>query len=191
MKCCSLLAMLTLLAGCGSPAVVPTSFDNYNSKGGTFACECPQGWEVSGGGKRGPEWGKFVSGPAEIKLAADSEGSLIADASGGRDPGEELPPDLHPVHMLHVHDLARFEKDYTEYKEIAGPLLHDVKLGPSRISEFIAVSSFGSSLHGYRATVLGKDKRVIAVCICPENQWTALKPAFDKVLASIERGSKE
>ena len=191
MKRCILFAFLTLAAGCGSPAVVPSAYDSYNSKGGTFACDAPQSWEVSGGGKRGPEWAKFVSGSAEIKLTADAEGSLMADASGGRTADPELPLDLHPVHILHVEDMDRIGEDFAEYKEIAGPLLHDVPLGPGRISEFTAVSSFGSPLHGYRASILGKDKRVVAVCVCPETEWTALKPAFDKVLGSIQRGVKE
>ena len=46
---------------------------------------------------------------------------------------------------------------------------------------------FGGAIRGYRATALTHDKRVRIVCQCPEAEWQALKPAFDKVMKEASR----
>jgi len=182
------------IIGCGSaPAVVPTSYGTYNSKDGTFACDVPEKWEVKGGGKQGPEWAKFTSGAAEISIKADLAGSLVGDIAGSLGGGDQavLPQD-EPVHVVHVADVEMAEKEYNEYAETAGsPTIISSQLGPARLSEFTAKTDFGTPLHGYRATILGHDKRVVVFCVAPEAEWKALKPAFDRVLASMERGSAE
>src|SRR5687767_3288274 len=95
---------VSLLSGCGSsPIAAPTTYATYNSPGGTFALEYPDGWEADGGGKRGLEWAKFKSSPAEIRVDTGVTGSLMGDIAGSRTAGEEeLPPELEPVHGVHV-----------------------------------------------------------------------------------------
>ena len=54
-----------------------------------------------------------------------------------------------------------------------------------------ASSTFGTGLHGYRVTVLGHNKRVEVYAVCPENDWVAMQPVFDRVIASLVRGEPE
>jgi len=182
------------VAGCGSgPVAAPTEFAEYNSPGGTFACEYPKGWQADGGGKRGLEWAKFKSAPAEIKLDAGVAGSLMAGPGGGStgEIPQEVVPELEPVHGIHAAGQRDAEQQFSGYKEVGEIEVIEVALGPARRSEFTAASTFGSGLHGYRATALGKDKGVYVYCFCPESDWKTLQPAFDKVLLSLRRGHSE
>jgi hypothetical protein len=182
------------MGGCSSePAVVPVSFTTYNAADGTFACDAPEGWKIDGGGKNGPVWAKFISGPATINIKADVAGSLVGDIAGSLGGGDQavLPQD-EPVHVVHIDGIEKAAEDYNGYTETpTSPTIMSVSLGPGRVSEFTAKTDFGSMLHGYRATVLGHDKRVTVFCVAPESDWKALKPAFDRILASLERGSVE
>jgi len=188
------LAALSLLVGCGSePVVAPTSFTNYNAKEGTFACEYPESWEAKGGGKRGPVWASFSSGPALIHIRASSAGSLMSDAMGGRSADAGAPaPQYAPVHKVHVDGIKMAEEQFNSYTELPGsPTVIECELGPARLSEFTAATTFGSAVHGYRATIIGHDKGVNVLCTCPESDWLALKPAFDHTLATLERGTPQ
>lgn len=177
--------------GCSqAPVVAPTSYVAYNHNEGTFACEYPDGWQADGGGKHGPIWATFQSGPAEIRLSGDAVGSLMGDAMGGRHQ-DELPLELQPVHVIHVNDMDSAKDKYPGYQEIGQPKELDVALGPARVSEFTATTTFGSGLHGYRVTVLGHNKRVTGFLVCPESDWKTLQPAFDHVLSTLKRGTAE
>jgi hypothetical protein len=178
------------LTGCGSnPVVVPTTYDAYNAKDGTFACEYPKGWTAEGGGKNGPQWATFASGPAEIRVSADVAGSLLGDIAGGFIPGkQDLPPELQPVQKVHEGDKQAAEQKFGGYQEVGTPQVLVVPLGPARKSEFTASSAFGSGLHGYRVTILGHDKRVVVYAVCPEADWPTLQAGFDHVLSSLRRG---
>lgn len=184
---------LVFALGCGGQSVVmPTSYALWNCKDGTFECEYPENWEAKGGGKRGPVWAKFASGPALISVKADLVGSLMGDLVGSITQGaDQLPITLEPVHVIHVESQDAAATDFEGYTETAGPNVHDCPLGPARLSEFDYATSFGSKMCGYRATILGKDKRVTVFCTCPESDWKVLKPEFDKVLASFARGTAE
>jgi hypothetical protein len=189
------LVCVTLI-GCGSGAVqIPTSYSAYNTKDGTFACDAPAGWEVKGGGKgssSSPVWAKFISGPALIHFKTSLAASLLSGPGGNRQGDPNLPPDFEPVHGIHVALIEDVKKDFDGYTEIAGsPIVMNCSLGPARLSEFTFETAFGGAMHGYRATIIGRDKGVYVYCICPESDWKALNPVFDKVLASIERGTAE
>ena len=187
--CAIMLLIVASVVGCGAPPVAaPTSYASYNSKAGTFACEYPEGWELKDGGMRGPEWATFTAGSALIRMSADVSGSLMA---GDNPVGADLPPTVEPVHDLHVRDQVRAEDSYAAYTEIAEPNVYDAKLGPARLSEFTATTTFGGGLHGYRVTMLGHNKRLVTYCVCPESEWATLKPAFDHVLSTLKRGSTQ
>ena len=189
-----LLSCVPMLAGCGSePVTAPSSYAAYNSPGGTFALEYPEGWQADGGGKRGLEWAKFKAGAAQIAVDTGVAGSLMGEVGGSLAGGEEgeLPPELEPVHGVHEAGVEAAEKEYSGYKEVSEPAVLDVRLGPARRSEFTASSTFGSGLHGYRVTVLGHDKSVHLVGVCPESDWKTLQPGFDHVLSTLRRGQAE
>jgi hypothetical protein len=170
----------------------PTAYTAFNSKPGTFACEYPEGWQAEGGGKRGLEWAKFTSGPAEIRIDTGVGASLIGDiaSSAAKMDGEETPEEA-PILQVHVAYAEDFEKDYKGYKEVTPVEEIDTQLGPTARNEFTAQSTFGSNLHGYRATGLTRDKGVFVTCVCPESDWKTLQPAFDHVLKSMKRGYAE
>lgn len=182
-----------MLVGCGyQPAEIPTSYAPYFSKGGTFQCEVPENWEAKGGGKHGPEWAKIASGDALIHIKVGVAGSLMNDAAGGSIPGGGGLPQFEPVHDIHIVNAEIAEQQYPEYTELAGsPVVLKCKLGPARISEFIAQSAFGTDQHGYRATIIGHSKSLNVICICNESDWAALKPTFDRVFVTLDRGTSE
>ena len=186
--CCALL--FPVFTGCGSPpAEAPTNYTFYNSKGGTFQCEIPENWESKGGGKHGPEWAKVSSGDALIHVRVGVAGSLLSDAAGGGTPGGGNLPQFEPVHMFHVHGIQEAKNEHQEYTELpGGPLVLDCKLGPARVSEFTARSAFGTDQHGYRGTIIGHNKSLNVICICKESDWATLKPAFDKMFQTLDRG---
>lgn len=188
-----LLFALAIFPGCSSePVKVPKAFVNYNAAEGTFACDAPDGWEIEGGGKRGPVWAHFTSGDAVIRIKANPNASLMADAMGGRTADAETPPELHPAHLIHEKYREDAELQYAGYTETpTSPSILDCKLGPARVSEFTSQGSFGGAQHGYRATILAHSMGVHVVCLCNEADWAALKPAFDTVLASMKRGVVE
>lgn len=192
----SLVLSSIAMIGCGSGTVqIPTSYTTYNTKDGTFACDAPDGWEIKGGGKgsgSSPVWAKFISGPAMIHLKTSLVASLMSGPGGNRKSDPNFPAQLEPVHGIHVKMLEEVEKEFDEYTEIAGsPIVMNCSLGPARLSEFTFKTSFGGEMHGYRVTIIGRDKGVYAFCLCPESDWKSLNPVFDKVLASIERGTAE
>jgi len=186
---------LVTFAGCGgSPAKAPTAYGSYNSPGGTFACEYPEGWKADGGGKRGLEWAKFKSGSSEIRVDTGVAGALrsdIAGTLGGKTGEEELGPEFEPVHDVHIAGKDWAEREYSGYKEAGEPAVLEASVGPARRSEFTASSTFGGGLHGYRSTMLGHDKAVTVICICPESDWKTLQPAFDHVLSTFKKGQAE
>jgi hypothetical protein len=183
------------IVGCGSaPVAAPSSYAEFNSKGGTFALKYPEGWQADGGGRRGLEWAKFTSGPAEIKIDTGVTGSLSADIAQSKLAGDSsvpIPPEEEPIHGVHLMREKDAKEQFSGYKEVGSVEVIDVALGPARRSEFTADTTFGSGLHGYRATMLGKDKDVSIYCTCPESDWKTLQPAFDEVLKSVKRGQAE
>jgi hypothetical protein len=188
------LAVGASFAGCGSgPVAAPTSYSQYNAKDGTFACEYPDGWSADGGGKNGPLWATFTSGPAEIRVNADVAGSLMGDIAGsvGLGGGQTMPIDLEPVAKVHELGKETAAQKYSGYTEVGNATELKAGLGPARRSEFTATTAFGSGQHGYRATILAKDKRVVVFCACPESDWQTLEPAFARVLESFQRGNAE
>lgn len=185
-------AVGTVLAigGCAGKAVVPTSYDTYNAKDGSFQIQYPAGWESDGGDKSGYAWAKFISGGAVISVDANIAGSLIGDIaksralSLGMQGGDQ--EDRAPVAAVHAHEQQGFEEDegVTEEK----PVLVKTGFPDARKSEFSGTKTFGGTIRGYRVTALGTDKRIRVVCECPESEWEALKPAFDKAIESVAIG---
>jgi hypothetical protein len=185
----------TMAIGCSDSVKIPAAYVPFNLKDGTFACQAPEGWNnKGGGGKSGsPAWAKFESGPALVEIKASAAGSLMSDAMGGNMADATAPvPELAPVHLIHVAAIRDAEKKFKEYAETAAsPVEIECQLGPARISEFTAKSSFGTALHGYRGTIIGHERGVTIYCSSPESDWQTLKPTFDKIFATLEPGTPE
>jgi hypothetical protein len=91
-----------------------------------------------------------------------------------------------PVAVVHEHERPGFEeeKGVTEEK----PAVVKTGFPDARKSEFSGSKTFGGTIRGCRVTALGADKRISVVCECPESEWEALKPAFNKAIESVAMG---
>jgi hypothetical protein len=184
---------LLLFSGCGESVSAPTSFASYTSTDGRFSCDYPQGWQAEGGGSTDYSWAKFTKGGVEIRIDADIAGSLFGDiaksssAMMGGTPDESS--ENAPVAQVHEQGLKRMKNDYTNYQE-REPKVVKADVGVGRRSTFIADQTLGGKLYGYRATFLGNDRRLTVLCTCPATNWQALKPAFEKVVASLRYGGR-
>ena len=191
----TLSSSLLLIAGCSTqpPVAAPTSYASYNSPDGSFLVNYPDGWSAEGNAGRRLAWARFEMGGAKISVRASAEASLLDDAGGGRTADRNAPtPDLAPVHGIHEMGLDGASEEYGSYQETAaGTQVLDCGVGPARFSEFTATGGIGAPIHGYRATAIGHKMGVHVVCTCSESDWTTLKPAFDHVLATLDRGVVE
>jgi len=186
--CVAAVGSALVMSGCGGRAVIPTSYNTYNAKDGSFKLEHPAGWAMEDGGKSGYAWVKFTSGSAEISVDANVVGSLIADiAKGhGRTTGPQDDPALAPVAAVHEYERKAFEEDGTVKEQNPVPVL--TGMSDARKSEYTGKRTFGGAIHGCRVTALSATKRIRVVCQCSEAQWEALKPAFDKAIVSLAMG---
>jgi hypothetical protein len=178
-----------LAAVAGAVLVMPTTYNTYDSKDGSFLIECPAGWEVKGGGNRGSAWAKFTSGSAEVTVDTDLAGSLMGDIAKSQLPilsiegGENAPT----IEKVHESDREAFDQEWGA-KE-GKPVAVATRLGDSRKSEFTGAGMLGGTFHGYRVTALSRDKRIRVICRCSEAEWQSLQPAFDKMIASVAMGT--
>jgi hypothetical protein len=170
------------IAGCAGRAAIPTSYSTYNSPDGTFKIQYPADWTSEGGAKGQFAWAKFTSGHAEIEVDSNAIGSLISNMVTSSNP-----EDITPVAGVHEFERQAFEDDDSSYKEEKAVTVL-TGMSDARISEYTTSTAFGGSVHGYRVTSLTNDKRVRIICKCPESEWKDLKPAFDKVIASLGMG---
>ncbi len=113
---------------------------------------------------------------------SDAQGRASSDGGG-------LAAGFEPVDGLHSSNIPQAEEDYDGYTDLPGsPMVLNCELGAARTSEFTAKTTFGGKIHGYRTTIIAHDLGLIIFCTCPESDWKALKPAFDHLLGSLERG---
>jgi hypothetical protein len=182
---------LVSLPGCAEKVPAPKSFASYTSKDGRFACDYPRGWKVDGGGNTDFTWAKFTRGSAEIRIEGDLAGSLIGDIarSTGGMMGGDLSGEDAPVARAHDHGLRRLKGEDSGYEERA-PKTFDSGMGEGRRSVFITKQTLGGKIFGYRATLLGGDRRITVTCRCPATNWQVLKPAFEKVITSVKSGGR-
>jgi hypothetical protein len=188
--CAFAICMISILSGCNSPAVIPTTFETFNAPDGSFAVTYPTEWQAEDGGKGDFLWAKFASGSAFISIETDVAGSVMGDIAkshvnliGMKDSGQ----DESPVAKVHETERESFEAD-NGVKEQTPSMPIVTKLGEGRKAEFVGSKTFGGLIHGYRATVLTTSRRITIVCQCSENEWESLKPSFDKVIESLSRG---
>jgi hypothetical protein len=197
MKCMLLgfaIGAMALHLGCGSKMEAPTTYERWVDEDGAFSIDYPADWSAEGGGKNGVKWAEFSNGTALIKLDFDTTSSIIGDIAGSQNQGarfgdEPLPPEIEmklaPVHKAHEFNKDRTALLYSDFQETAAEK-YTSGLGDSRKSEFVSSSLMGS-VRGYRSTALTINQAVIVVCSCSASDWETLKPAFDKILASLGR----
>jgi hypothetical protein len=183
------VAGLVVAAGCSGPVAIPASYKTYSAKDQSFAVDYPENWKAVGGGQSGYYSARFTSGSASIRVTADMVGSVIGDIarSQSRMAGTEHIEQFKPINKVHELGNKQMAEEWSSYQEQpAAPFRSG--FGEGRLSEFTAGGSFGGKMHGYRLTALSVDRRITVVCYAREADWQKLKPAFDKVNASLKSG---
>jgi hypothetical protein len=193
MGCVAAALTLTLaMSGCGgsSRAIIPSSYDTFNSTKTAFQIQYPAGWKAKGGGGSGYVWAEFTSGSAKISVAANSVGSLIGDIANAQQQTAGATttndPKLKPVAQL--HEGAKGCVDGVKNIREDEAVLLQSGLGDAWKSEFTGKKTFGGKVHGYRATTMSVNHQICVNCECSESQWDELKPVFDKVIQSVSLG---
>ncbi|MGE3315048.1 MAG: MJ0042-type zinc finger domain-containing protein [Planctomycetaceae bacterium] len=175
----------------GSGVEAPAQYETYEKDDVPFLCEYPTGWDFkAGGGSSGvPNWARFESGSTTISIRESVRGAAFGDMAGQQMGVEkEIPPEFEPVAIVHEEQKERIADEYAKWDE-EPPLKIVTKFGSSiRRAEFTAVGKgpFGRTYKGYRATLLNNITSFNVVCICPEKDFNTLKPAFERVIASIQ-----
>ena len=125
---------------------------------------------------------------AAINVTADLVGSLLGDIARSFGQAAGISQErLSPVAQLHEMAKAEMAESYGSYEEQPATKI-STGFGETYRTEFTGSGSFGGKVHGYRATALARDRRILCVCTCPESDWQTLKPAFEKVIASLAAG---
>jgi len=208
------LAMAVILGGSlfvaasMQPAQIkPVSgFDPYKAADNSFTCVYPKGWsKVSRAGAQGTESsGEFKQGEARIEVLSSLSASLMSEGPpmpvGGMEeipnvPGSQEVNEVirnakrSPAERAHHLFVKQLEKDLGNYTESATHPFQS-RAGEGVVAEFTATGGLlGGKLKGYHATLMGTERAINVVCQCPEANWGTLKPAFDKVIASVAPGS--
>ncbi len=170
---------------------VPTSYATYTSLDNTFSCDQPTGWDHHETGAPGGVLSTvtFTKGKVRFKVISDAEGSLMSEGTNAAN--ANLPPELQTpaVQKLHDRDMHQLADNIPGYSE-EKPTIFTSKVGDSRASEWVeSEDKTNSRLHGYRITMLDKDREITVICSSPERNWAVLKPVFQHLVASIVPGN--
>lgn len=186
-----LIVLLGLIFGLSAlkPKLVaaPTVYKAYTAIDNSFSCDQPGGdWTLheTGATTGNLATATFQSGHARVRIVSDATGSIMADISTAAN--ANLPPEqqVPAVQKLHMQDVKVLAADLPGYKEDAVQPFQS-GFGEGRVSEWTA----GGSLHGYRVTMLSHEREFTVICFCPERNWAALKPAFQRIISSVKPGT--
>lgn len=183
------LVVLGLIFGVAAlkPVTVdaPKSYTTYTAIDNTFSCDQPGGWKLKESGVQGgaESQAMFKLGHAQVHIVSDAVGSLMADATSS-----SLIPQKPAVQRLHEADEHQLADELPGYDEgDAQPF--QSKVGDSRLSEWTADGGGGGKLHGYRVTMLDKDREITVICLSPQRNWAVLQPAFQRIISSVVPGN--
>jgi hypothetical protein len=160
------------------PAQPVTAWERFNMGDNQFAFDYPAGWRVKDFGLPGKREAEIKGSTATITIAENLTGSLVGDVANALNQGREVGDDRLPVSQ--VHEMRR-PKDRASYKEEA-PFTVMTKFGKARCSAYT-----DGSERGYRATVLMNQTALDIFCWCRGSDWETLRPAFDRIIASLAR----
>jgi phage FluMu protein Com len=172
--------------GSSGTSETPKEFTEVEFGEKDYQCECPQGWEVTGGGgKEGiPPWTKFEKGGASVQILDSLSGTPGAMLDRSLHMGTAIDQGTAPVDEVHEHRKKGVADSIRNYEESA-PQKLDHNLGDALIAEFTAKPMFGQAIRGYHATVLHGFHQFTIVCLCRESEWETLKPAFKHVISTL------
>lgn len=165
----------------------PASYKTYTALDSTFSCDQPAGWDVKETGMPGGSMSQvtFKRGDARFHVVSDAAGSLMGDVVGSGN--ANLPPEQQKpaVEKLHEMDKKQMADSVPDYQEQPAQKFQSA-FGDSRFSEW---TGDGGKQHGYRATLLGKEREITVICSSPERNWAILQTAFQKMINSLTPGN--
>ncbi len=170
---------------------LPTAYKTYTAIDNSFSCDQPALWTLheTGATSGNLATATFEDGHARVRVVSDATGSLMGDIVGAGN--ANLPPEqqVPAVQKLHVMDQKQLAASLEGYKE--GDIQKfQSAVGDARVSEWTASGGLGAgSLHGYRVTMLGREREFTVICFCPERDWKTLMPAFQRMISSVKPGS--
>lgn len=167
-------------------AVVPTSYKTYTAIDNSFSCDQPVGWSLheTGATSGNLATAAFQSGAAKVRVISDATGSIMGDLAGATNsnlPGVVPIPAVQKIHMMDEKQIAASLPGYDE----GDPQPLQSASGEARVSEWTAAGG----LRGYRVTMLGHEREFTVICFCPETEWAALQPAFQRIIGSVKPGT--
>lgn len=192
----------------GYHVAAPTVFVPHMAADKSFVCQAPQGWTSEDVGVEGGQASRTIisQGDAVITLRSNASASTMADVMnatnaqqqqaredlqnlpGGPPPGMAAPPPPIPaVEQLHTANRDSLAAKYQDFSELPTHPFQG-RLGDSRLSEWTGIGDSGNKMHGYRVTMLTKDKMITLVCRCRETDWKTLQPAFVQIVHSVDQG---
>lgn len=183
------MVVLVVLLMRRSPAklTAPTAFETYNAPEGEFSVQYPADWNWQDGGIKNQRTFVAKKGSAKIEIRQSLAGSLMGDIAGaGSDPN--APDDRQPVARVHEFKKAGWAEEIGgKYEEQPATTISTKGLGKARRSAFTSSSMFQKK-RGYRATVLATMISYDVICMCSEEDWPMMEPAFTKVIQSLGQG---
>lgn len=163
---------------------------DFSPKDNAFKLRPPKGWESDTGSR--PDntysWAKFTRDSAVVQIYADVAGSLMSGSDSSRD--HEEGSESAPVHVAHeLYGKTGAKDEFSDFADSKPAVFKDSGMGEGRISIFTASTGglLSSKLRGYHVTLLSRDRRVTALCYCPEKEFPGLKPLFLSVCRSFKR----
>jgi hypothetical protein len=169
--------LIVQFAGGGGPAQPVTNFSKFSTDENEFGFEYPAGWRLEDYGMKGKREVHIKGvGGASIDVTENMTGSLLGDIAGAVQGNQPPSDDRLPV--ARVHEQRRPEGAKEE-----PAVTVDTKFGKARQSTYT-----NGSRRGYRVTVLMHQTALDVFCECRESDWNVLRPAFDRMIASLGRG---
>jgi hypothetical protein len=163
----------------GEPPAQPvTAWERHCTEENEFGFDYPAGWYAREYGTRGKREVEVKGGAATITVKENIVGSLVGDITNALNKGEPVDDERSPV--AKVHEMRR--PDSSGHREEPAVTVA-TKFGKARRSSYTQGSS-----RGYRATVLMRQTALDVYCECPASDWETLRPAFERVIASLGRG---
>jgi len=177
------------------PAAIPTSYTKFTTPDNILACDAPGGWSQvlavkyqTPGDDTSPGGVTFDSGSTKIDISIGSLGHLLANEMLNSTTVIPTSFSEGPVKTLQKRTEVKNVRGYSEKDSV--PLT--APLGSGLVSEWTAKGPFWGlpmKLHGYKASFVVCGRTIVVICKTTDSQWSAVKPVFDHVLASVAAGT--
>lgn len=186
----------------GEKVEPPTEFERIHHLNGEFYVEVPTNWEREESANKPdvPEWLKVSQGSAVIEIRFDDSGTFVANAAGSGGNVTDLsqtmagaggrtmttnPSDPAPIRSLHDATGEAYAKAYRNFED-GNTTPYEMKYGDARIATCTFTEGINTKMKAMRISVYNGTKAWKILCRAREADFDSLKPAFEKVVQSME-----